>query len=60
MTTVDLLGELRAVEKMARAAQQRIRDGKATTGAAMLRKIEERAHDAVRHGSKRERARAAR
>lgn len=49
---VDLVQELRDIERMSKDAQERIRQGAATTGAAMLRKIEERAQDAARWGER--------
>jgi phage protein U len=45
---IDPVEELREIERLAKQGQEAIRTGSGTTGAYALRKIEERASDAVR------------
>jgi phage protein U len=50
---IDPIEELREIERLAQQGQEAIRTGSGTTGAYALRKIEERASDAVRWAGKR-------
>jgi phage protein U len=45
---MNLIEELQEIHRMAQQGQETIRTGNGTTGAYALRKIEERASDAVR------------
>lgn len=47
--TVDLVGELQAIEQLARNARAALSDGSAVNGQSALKRIEDRARDAARY-----------